>query len=309
MTKSKKIVIIGAGHVGSHCAYSLAAFSVCNEIVFIDIDEVKANSHALDISDAVSLMSQPVSVRCGDYSDCKDADIVVISAGVQRRAGQTRLDTMTDSILIMKDIIPLLNNSGFDGILITISNPADIIADYLRKGTGIHKNRCIGTGTGLDSARLKRIISDIYAIDQKSITAISMGEHGDSQMIPFSSLTIGGMPISEYDKSASYSEILKATKATGMDIVIGKGATEFGIGTVLADLAKAILNDEKRILPVSAQLDGEYGLFGVSAGVPCVIGKNGIERIIELTLTKDENKQLEESAKVIAHHINLAAKI
>ena len=305
-TTGGKIVIIGAGHVGSHCAYSLAAFGVCREIVLLDINRTLAESHAADIADGVGLMPDRPVVRAGDYADCRDADIAVISAGVSRRPGQTRLDMLADSIGIMKEILPHLNASGFDGILVTITNPADIIGDYMRRHTGLPKNRVFSTGTGLDSARLKRILSERYGVDRQSIQAFSMGEHGDSQMIPFSAVSFGGVPLSVFDPSPDYAYILERTRMVGMDIVIGKGSTEFGIGTVLAQLAGAILHDRKAVLPVSTLLEGEYGLSGIHAGVPCVIGKDGVERILQLSLTPDEQRQLEASAAVIEKHIAFA---
>lgn len=305
----RKIVIIGAGHVGSHCAYSLASFGVCNEIVLIDVNENLAKSHAADIADGITLMDSRPVLRCGNYTDCTDADIVVVSAGVPRQPGQTRLDVMAASVAIMKDIAPKLQNSGFNGILITISNPADIIADYMKKHLNLPKNKVFSTGTGLDSARLKRILSDRYHIDRASVNAFSMGEHGDSQVIPFSSVTIGGVPLSVYDKSPDYGYILERTRMVGMDIINGKGATEFGIGTVLAKLAKAILNEDQTILPVSAFLEGQYGVSGIYAGVPCVIGRNGIEKIVELPLTSGELSAFQASAEVIQKYIELAEKL
>ena len=309
MAYNKKIVIIGAGHVGSHCAYSLAALGVCNEVVLIDINETLAKSHAADIADGVTLMSRRPVVRAGDYTDCSDADIVVICAGVSRLPGQTRLDMLAASIQIMKDIAPLLRVSGFDGILVTISNPADIVADFMRKALGFPPNRVFSTGTSLDSARLRRILSELYGVDRKSVYAFSMGEHGDSQMIPFSSVTLGGIPLHQFDPAAPTAHILERTRMVGMDIVIGKGSTEFGIGTVLAQVASAVLDDAKTILPVSALLEGEYGVTGLHAGVPCIIGKNGIEKILELPLTQGEQQQFQKSASVITEHIALAQQI
>lgn len=305
----RKIIIIGAGHVGSHCAYSLAAFGSADEIVLLDINTELSKSHAADIADGVSLMQYRPKVRSGDYSDCRDADIVVISAGIPRKPGQTRLDTLADSIAIVKDIVPKLNSSGFDGILITITNPADIIADFMLKHSNLPKNRIFSTGTGLDSARLKRILSETYHISRADIQAFSMGEHGDSQIIPFSAVTLGGIPLSVFDKNPDFETITTRTRMSGMYIVEGKGSTEFGIGTVLAKYVSAIYNDDKSILPVSAYLEGQYGVSEVYAGVPCVIGRDGIEKIIELPLTDDEIRGFQASATVIEKYIRLARNL
>lgn len=314
--KSRKIVIIGAGHVGSHCAYSLLMQGDCDEIILIDTDKEKASAHALDIADGALYGQHPAIIRVGDYNDCKDADIVVISAGVPRKPGQTRLDTMGDSIAVMKEIIEPLCTSGFDGILICISNPADIIADYMRKHTGFPANKVFSTGTSLDSARFKRTLAEMIGIDRRSIYGFSMGEHGDSQMIPFSHVTIGGKPLFQLmeEQPDTYGKldldyILKRTKLIGMDIVIGKGSTEFGIGSVLGNMVKAIYHDEHRIMPVSALLQGEYGQQGVYAGVPAIIGKNGVEGIIEICLTEKEIELFQKSCDMIRKHIKLAEKM
>jgi L-lactate dehydrogenase len=314
--QSRKIVIIGAGHVGSHCAFSLITQGDASEIVFIDIDKPKAIAQAGDIADAACFMPHPVIVRSGDYDDCRDAAIVVIAAGVPRKPGQTRLDTMGDSVRVIKDIVDPLKNSGFKGILICISNPADVIANYLRKHLGWAKHRVFSTGTSLDTARLKRVFQEETGIDARSIQCFSMGEHGDSSMIPFSRVSIGGKPILELMKEKpdvygklDLEHILYRTRTIGMDIINGKKSTEFGIGSVLADMVKAIFHDEHRVMPVSALLEGEYGQTDLHVGVPAVIGKNGIEEIIELHLTEEEQKLFEDSCNVIRKHIALAEGI
>ncbi len=312
----RKIVIIGAGHVGSHCAFSLITQGDASEIVFIDIDQPKAAAQASDIADAACLMPHPIPVRSGDYEDCRNAAIVVIAAGVPRKPSQTRLDTMGDSVQVMKEIAGPLKNSGFQGILICISNPADVIADYMRKQTGWPKHRVFSTGTSLDTARLKRVFQEATGIDARSIQCLSMGEHGDSSMIPFSHVSIGGKPLFELmkEKPDHYGKldlehVLHRTRMIGMDIINGKNSTEFGIGSVLADIVKAIFHNEHRILPVSVLLEGEYGQTGLHVGVPAVIGKNGIHEIIELHLTNEEQKLFEASCNVIRQYIALAAEV
>ena len=311
--KSRKVIIIGAGHVGSHCAFSLMTQGDASEIVFIDIDEKKATAQAGDISDALCFMPHPATVRAGSYDDLNDATIAVIAAGVPRKPGQTRLDTMGDSIMVMKEILDPLRNSGFEGILICISNPADVVANYIRKHTGWPKNRVFGTGTSLDTARLKRVLHEETGIDHRSIQCYSMGEHGDSSMIPFSHVTIGGKPLLKLMKDTpdtygklDLQHILYRTRYIGMDIINGKNSTEFGIGSVLADMVKAVFHDEHRIMPVSALLEGEYGQNNLHIGVPAVIGKNGIEEIIELNLSDDEQKLFEESCRIIHKYIDMA---
>lgn len=316
MNHRRRIVIIGAGHVGSHCAYSLFTRGDVEEIIFIDIDQAKGAAQAWDIADAGCYMPHPALIRLGNYEDCKEADIIVLAAGVPRKPGQTRLDTMGDSIRVMKEILEPLKNSGFEGILITISNPADIIADYIRKHTGWPKNRVFGTGTALDTARLKRVLQEETGVDSRSIQCFSMGEHGDSSMVPFSHITIGGKPLTELmkEKPDTFGKldpehVLHRTRMIGMDVINGKGSTEFGIGTVLSDMVRAIYHDEHRIMPVSALLEGEYGQTGLHVGVPAILGRNGLEEIIELKLTPEEQQQFENSCHVIHKHIALAAEI
>ena len=281
MLANRKIVIIGTGHVGSHCAYALAIQGICDEIVLVDKDRTKAKSHSMDIADSVSFFNSSVIVRCGDYSDCKDADIV-----------------------------SNLNKIEIKGIIITITNPADIIADFVRKATGLPKNRVFSTGTSLDTARMRRTVADLCNIAPQSVIGFAMGEHGDSSMVPFSNLTIFGKNYKHLkeenpERFGKLSEkvITDQTHMRGMDIIEGKGSTEFGIGTALADMAKAVLMDEHRILPASTLLEGEYGQTNVHAGVPCIIGRNGIEQIIELKLTDEELKQFENSCNVIKQHM------
>ena len=315
MLSNRKIVIIGAGHVGSHCAYALAIQGICDEIVFIDTDRIKAESHAMDIGDSVCFLGTCPIVRMGDYKDCEDADIIVISAGVPRLPGQTRLDTLGASVKCVKDIITHLNERKISGIIITISNPADIIADYVRKGTGLPRNRVFSTGTSLDTARMRRTVGDMCNVDPHSVVGFAMGEHGDSSMVPFSHLTIFGKAYKELkeenpDRFGSLSEdkIVERTHMRGMDIINGKGSTEFGIGYVLADMAKAVLMDEHRVLPASALLESEYGQENVYAGVPCIIGRNGVEQVIELKLTEEENKKFAASCDIIRKHIKMASE-
>lgn len=304
--KMRKIVIIGAGHVGTMCGLSLMYRGEVDELVFIDIDKEKAYSQALDLSDAVSFLPRQITVRTGDYEDVEDADIIVMAAGVSRLPGQTRLDMLDDSIRIMKEVTSHLKDKKIQGILISISNPADIVADYLRKQLGLPRNRCFSTGTSLDSCRLRRILSQRMHLDRNSIQAFVMGEHGDSQMIPFSAVHIAGKPLLQWmqDEPERYgsldlSQIETETANAGHEVIEGKGSTEFGIGIALSEIVQSIFHDSKKVLPASPLLEGEYGQHGVHAGVPCVIGKAGIEKIIKIPLTDREQEKFDHSCDVI----------
>jgi L-lactate dehydrogenase len=307
MAASRKIVILGAGHVGSHCAASLALLGVCDEIVLVDPDEAKARSQAMDVADSVLFCPTAVSVRAGSYGDCHDADLVVVAAGVPRLPGQTRLDVMGGTIEALKGLCRDLKAADPQGIVITISNPADIVADFVRRHTGLPAARCFGTGTSLDTARARRTAAEVLGVDRRSVQLYALGEHGDSSMIPFSCLTVGGAPRTLSEAEQAY--VLERTHLIGMDIIEGKGSTEFGIGNVLADMARAVLCDEKRILPASALLEGEYGQTAIHAGVPCILGKDGIEAVITLPLTEPEQAAFNASCDVIRSHIAIAETI
>ncbi|MEM5780662.1 MAG: L-lactate dehydrogenase [Lawsonibacter sp.] len=305
--ESRKVVILGAGHVGSHCACALADAGVCEEIVLVDRLPEKAAAQALDVADSVSFLPHAVTVRAGGYEECRGAGLVVVAIGEPRLPGQTRLDLLGRSAELLKGLVEELKPLGLACPVVTITNPADIAADYMRKGLGLERWRCFGTGALLDTARLVRCIARRAGVDPRSVSAFSMGEHGDSSMVPFSAVTVGGVP---FDRLGIDKEIiLEQTRRAGMEIIEGKGSTEFGIGRALAVLAGCILRDEKRILPVSVLLDGEYGQRGVHCGVPCRIGKDGVEEIISLQLTQEEQQLLDASCRVIKTHIDMAASL
>lgn len=302
-----KTVIIGAGHVGSHCASALALTGIGREVVLVDIDKEKAHAQALDVADSVSFLQREVTVRDGGFEECRGADLIVVSIGQPRLAGQTRLDVMNDSVRMAKQMIADMKPYPITGIVVVITNPVDIIADYVRKGLGLPRSRVFGTGTLLDTARLVRILSQASGMARSSVCAYCLGEHGDSSVVAFSAAVLGGIPFSKYDISKEW--VLEETREAGMTIINGKGSTEFGIGRALCEMAACILRDEKKILPASVLLEGEYGQNGVHCGVPCLIGKNGIEQIVELNLDEAEKEQLECSCQVIRRHIEKAAQI
>ena len=303
----RKVVIIGAGHVGSHCAYTLASAGDCEEIVLVDLLPEKAAAQALDVADSASFMDHAVTVRAGGYGECKDAALVVIAIGEPRLPGQTRLDLLGRSVELLKTLANELKPLRLTCPVVTITNPADIVADWLRRALELERWQCFGTGTLLDTARLVRCISQGAGVDRRSVSAFCLGEHGDSSMIPFSAVTVGGIPFEKLGLSRE--DILAQTHQAGMEIIEGKGSTEFGIGRALAELARCILRDEKRVLPVSVLLEGEYGQAGVHCGVPCRIGRSGVEQIIQLELTQEEQRQLGTSCQVIKQHIDMAAAL
>lgn len=312
LLKRRKAVLIGAGHVGSHAGYALAAQGLVEEIIYIDIDEKKAFAQALDIFDATVYLPHRVEVKSGTYKDIDDADIMVVCAGPLPNMNQTRMDTLGATIEVMKDVTSKIKNTKFSGIIINISNPADVITHYLQNKLNYDPKRIISTSTTLDSARLRRAISEAINVDQKSIYAYALGEHGESQMVPWSTVTIAGKPLFELMKEKDkYSkldlkELAYKGRRGGWDVLEGKGSTEFGIGTALAEVARAVLCDEHRVLPVSVYLNGEYGQNDVYASVPAVLGRNGVEEIIELKMNDEEKKLFDESCSVMKKNYELA---
>lgn len=310
---TRKIAIIGAGHVGSHAGYSLASQGLVENIVYIDIDKKKAFSQALDIFDSIVYLPHRIIVKDGDYSDIDDADIIVICAGPLPNMSQTRMDTLGDTVAVMKDIISNIKKTKFAGIIINISNPADVITHYIQNQLNYDYKKIISTSTTLDSARLRRALSEELNIDQKSIYAYSLGEHGESQMVAWSTVTIAGKPLFELikEKPEKYgkldlNKIAEKGKKGGWEVLGGKGSTEFGIGASLSEVVKAIICNEHRVLPVSVYLNGEYGQKDVYASVPAVLGKDGVEEIIELNMTEEEKKLFDNSCKIMSENYKLA---
>lgn len=305
----KKVAIVGCGLVGATTAFSLETQGICDEIMMIDINQERAVGEMLDLNDSIEYLGRNVKVKTGTYADCGDMDIIVITAGAPPKPGQTRLDTLEASAKICKSIVEPIMASGFDGIFIVISNPVDIVAHFVYELSGLPKNQVIGTGTAIDSARLKNFIGQLVNVDPRSVHAYSMGEHGDSQMVPWSTVTIAGKPF--YDVIADnkalvgdvdLDELVVKTAKEGWEIYNRKGTTYYGIATACAGVIKAILNDENRIVPVSTLLEGEYGENGVYAGVPTILNRSGAADVLEIHMAPGELARFKESAKLIREY-------
>lgn len=313
--QNRKIVIIGAGHVGSHAGYALISQGLVDEIVYIDVDRKKAEAQALDLFDATNYLPSRAKVRAGDYSDAADAQLMIVAAGPlpDMSKGQTRMDTLRQTIAIMKDVTEAIRMSGFAGIILNISNPADVITHYIQHQLNWPPRRILSTSTTLDSARLRRALAEATGVDQKSISAYALGEHGESQMVAWSAVTIGGKPLAQLQKerpdtygALDLNAIADAGRAGGWIILGGKGSTEFGIGASIAEVVRAIFHDENRILPVSVLLDGQYGQRGVYASVPALLNKDGVADIIELNLTPEEQEKFNASCETMNENYQLS---
>ena len=292
--KTRKVGVIGLGHVGAHVAYSLAVQGIADELVLVDMKEQKLASEVQDLRDAAAYLPHRVTVNPGDFADLGDCDVIVNSVGkIELLETHDRLTEMDFTIAAVRGNVDKIKASGFDGVLINITNPCDIVTRELAMGLGLPKGRVFGTGTGLDTSRLLSALNRQTGIDHKSITAYMLGEHGALQFAPWSCVSFRGMPLDELAKTDEKfrfdrDALQKESIGGGWVTYAGKQCTEYGICTTAARMVHIVLHDEKAIMPASMELDGEYGETGLFAGVPCLIGKNGVEQIIELPLTDEE---------------------
>lgn len=304
MVEKRKIVLVGTGFVGMSFAYSLLNQGGVNELVLVDVLKEKAEGEAMDLSHGISCAPARINIKSGDYTECKDADIVVITAGIAQKPGQTRLELATINTKIMKEITENVVSNGFKGIFIVASNPVDIMTYVVSKVSGFPKNKVIGSGTVLDTARLRYILGEYVNVSSKNVHAYIMGEHGDSSFVPWSNCYIGCKKISEvledrHEDKTVLEDIYKDVQQAAYEIINRKKATYYGIGLALTKITKAILNDEDQILPISAKLEGEYNHKGLFIGVPAIINSKGIRELLELRLTEYEQEQFDYSWKTL----------
>lgn len=310
--KSRKIAIIGLGSVGKNCAYALILKGLVDELLLVDTNEQKVQAECQDLRDAMSYCPYSVAINVADYGDLGDCDIIVNSVGNMKLLLETmdRLDELNFNIAQVNDFIPKIMTGGFNGIFINISNPCDIITSQVAKLSGLPKGHVFGTGTGLDTSRLIALLSKQTGIAHRSISACMMGEHGSSIMVPWSQVTFHSKPLAELaDHDVRFQFDHKAFRKKAEEnaymVLGGKHCTEYGICTTLARVVELVLHDEKAIMPASTQLEGEYGVSDVFAGVPCVIGSNGVEEIIEFNLPENELEEFRQCCENIK--INMTA--
>lgn len=300
-----KIVIVGAGAVGSTCAYTIMLGGLFSEIVLIDINKNKAEGDAMDIAHGVPL-GKPVHVVAGDYADCAEADIVVITAGVAQKPGETRLDLLRRNTKVFRDIITsIMKYAPSDVILLTVTNPVDILTYITCRLSGLPKNQVLGSGTVLDTARLKYMLSKHTGIDARSCHTYIIGEHGDSEVAAWSSTNIAGMSMEEYARLTGkcrpddLDQMYRKVKHAAYDIIDKKGATFYAIAVAVARIAECIAGDENSILTVSSIFDGQYGIHDVALSVPTQVGGGGVEHIFEVPFDERETALLRESANTL----------
>lgn len=309
--KDSKVVIIGAGNVGSTTAYTIINQGLCEEVVLIDVNKEKAYGEALDMQHSVYFMNRNIKVKAGDYADCADADVVILTASAPMpKDSNDRLKMLEPSLNVIGSIVDSVKEAGFDGIYVVVSNPVDIMTYYTWKKSGLPKERVIGSGTTLDSARLCCELAEIYDLDAKSVEAFVMGEHGDSEIVSWNSATIGGKQVddvmsdnAERTGSTTKEDLRNKTVQAGWEIFNRKGNTCYGIAASTSAIVKSILFNENRIYPVTVELEGQYGIDGVFLSVPAIIGKNGVKEVVEIKLEPEELKALQQSADILKSFI------
>ncbi len=305
MDDNKKVVIIGTGFVGMSCAYSLLNQNACDELVLIDINKIKARGEAMDLNHSLAFSPAEMRIYCSDYSACRDADIIVIAAGVNQKDGETRIDLLKRNGRVFMDIIKPIVDSGFEGVFLIATNPVDIMTYITKELSGFPKERVIGTGTSLDTARLRYLLGHHFAISPKNVHAYVLGEHGDSEMIPWSAATIGMKPLLQICKDTTVlARIENEVKFAASEIIKAKSATYYGIGMALVKIIKAILGNENSIITVSAFLQGEFGFNDFCAGVPSVINRNGFREIVEVKMTENELNMFNNSCNFLKKTID-----
>lgn len=302
--KKGKVILVGTGFVGMSMAYSMLNQGGISELVLIDIDKEKTIGEEMDLSHGLPYAPQKMVIKSGDYTDCKDAEVVVITAGVAQKPGQTRLELAEVNTKIMKQITNSIMQSGFNGIIVVASNPVDLMAYVVWRVSGLPKNQVIGSGTVLDTARLRYLMADYLKISSKNVHAYIMGEHGDSSFVPWDHAYVGCKKIKDIMKDNNYNiedlkKIHESVVNAAYEIIEKKKATYYGIGMALNRLVKAIINNENTILTVSTYLENQYGQNDVYIGVPAIINKNGVRELIELNLNEYEQERLDNSCKII----------
>lgn len=311
MREKKKIVLVGCGFVGMSFAYSLMFTGGCDELVLIDLNEEKAIGEAMDLQHGLPYAKSKMEIKAGNYSECKDADIVVITAGATQTDKETRIDLTARDTKIVKSVTQQIMASGFDGILIVVCNPVDIMTYVAQKVSGLPKNRVIGTGTLLDTARLRFMLSEFLDISTNNIHAYVMGEHGDTSFVPWSHAYIGSKKMLQICQEKGITEeqlnkIYMDVQQAGYEIVKRKKSTYYGIGLTINRLIHAIFNNENAILTVSCYQNGEYGYNGIYNGTPAVINRDGVKEMLELTLNEQEQKAFINSCESLKEIIDQA---
>ena len=309
-TKVRKVVIVGCGFVGAACSFAIMQSGLFSEMVLIDSDRAKAEGEALDISHGVPF-AKPMKIHAGDYDDIKYASLVIITAGANQKPGETRLDLVKKNISIFKSIIPEIKKRNFNGILLIVANPVDILTTVALKLSGLPENKVIGSGTVLDTARLKYELGNHLNVDSRSIHAFIIGEHGDSEIAAWSSANVSGIPLHKFCEMRGHFNHEEATeriaenvKNSAYEIIEKKKATYYGVAMAVKRICEAIIRDEKSILPISSKMNGDFGIKDISLSMPAIVGKDGVECHVPIQLNEEETVKLQKSAQTLQDILN-----
>lgn len=306
---NNKVVIVGAGSVGATYAYALMQGGQAREIVLVDQDPERALGEVMDLQHGVAF-TRPVELKLGTYADCADADLAVITAGARQRPGETRLDLTRRNAGITAAIVREIMAHGFGGVLLLVSNPVDLLTHVAWRVSGLPRRQVIGSGTVLDSARLRSLISKRCGVDPRNVHAYIIGEHGDSEVAAWSSASIGALPLRDFcrqcgacSSAPDYPKLLDQVKGAAYEIISRKGSTFYAVGLAMVQITDAVLRDEHHILPVSTVLEDFHGIGGVALALPTLVGRNGAERILDLPLSASELEALRHSADVLKGYL------
>ncbi len=312
--KPRKCAIIGCGFVGAATAFALMMSKLYSELVMIDVNFDKADGEAKDISHGIPFAG-PMRIYAGDYQDLCDAALAIVTAGANQRPGETRIDLVHKNVDIFKTIIPKIMEHGFNGILLVVANPVDILTYAAAKISGLPENRVIGSGTVLDTARLKYALGQLLGVDSRSVHAFVIGEHGDSEIVAWSSANVSGIPLRNFcamrgfqNPEEEMARIANEVKNSAYEIIAKKGATYYGIAMSVKRICETIALNERSILPVSSMMTGEYDIRDISLSMPAIVGADGIETLVPISIDRAETSALRKSAQTlmeVAHTLNL----
>ncbi|HIU31472.1 MAG TPA: L-lactate dehydrogenase [Candidatus Caccousia avistercoris] len=302
MINPRKVAVVGCGFVGSSIAFSLMQRGLFSELVLIDANQAKAEGEAMDLGHGLPYTAA-MDIYAGSYQDAADCSLIIITAGANQKPGETRLDLIGKNVAILKSILPQITAVGFEGILLLVSNPVDVLTYAAQRISGYPARRVIGSGTVLDTARLKYQLGRHLDVDSRSVHAVIIGEHGDSELAVWSGANVSGIDLNHFcelrghfDHQGSMQRIYESVRDSAYQIIERKGATYYGIAMAVARIAECIVKDEHAVLPISVEPEGEYGLSGLALSLPSVVGKNGVEKVLEIPLSPEESAALLDSA-------------
>jgi len=310
MLNIQKCAIIGCGFVGATTAFTLVESGLFSELVLLDANHDKAVGEAMDLNHSVPF-AKPMKVYAGDYSDLSDCALIIITAGAGQKPNETRIDLVNKNVAIFKSIIPSITQYNKDGILLVVANPVDILTYVTLKLSGFPANRVIGSGTVLDTSRLKYLLGEHLQVDSRSVHAFIIGEHGDSELAVWSSANISGIDLNNFcklcgkcDQMSTMQKLYQDVRDSAYEVIQKKGATYYAVAMAVRRIAECIVRDEHSVLPVSSLITEHYGIDNVCMGIPAIVGRNGVEKVLDILLNEEEQRNLITSAEKLKEVLN-----